>query len=290
MALRLCFSDGTLAGTDTATSSIPVSSGDSSPLDLPHALTSPQKPDPAWTTIVWASMPFSIRWSLTAVRFASARSTELSSSTSKAIGQATFSRVTRFQQACCFAHSVTFRMFSGESTITSCTASAPTVSASRNPGEIPCARQILSKLMDSFALSHIVSELGDRIGDNVCTVATLIPGLFCDELLNRFEHDHLSNSLPVVHLIEIVGASLPLASDERREVSEVLLRALADGIWFLTPHIQELGKVRLGEHLFLRVFEIEFPSISLSKTATGVLVLTPCALVEPLRLPEASIL
>ena len=47
MVLRLCFSDGILAGIEIATSSIPWSSGDRSPLDIPHTLTSLQRAEPA---------------------------------------------------------------------------------------------------------------------------------------------------------------------------------------------------------------------------------------------------
>ena len=49
MVLKLCFSDGTLAGIEIATSRIPCSVGDNSPLDTPHTLTSLQRADPAWT-------------------------------------------------------------------------------------------------------------------------------------------------------------------------------------------------------------------------------------------------
>ena len=53
MVLRLCFSDGTLAGIEDCPRPVsPGHPGDRSPLDIPHTLTSLQRADPAWNTTV----------------------------------------------------------------------------------------------------------------------------------------------------------------------------------------------------------------------------------------------
>ena len=119
-------------------------------------------------------------------------------------GKSTSSARTRSQQPCFFAHSVTLLIPAGGLIKTSCTRSATAAIASSNAGPGACLRQIDSKSTARALFHYFMGNLGDRVGNDIGPVPSLIPRLRRHDTFRCSEYDRLRHRLTIPGLVEVI--------------------------------------------------------------------------------------
>ncbi len=104
-------------------------------------------------------MPFSIRWSRTALRLFARCSSRPTSVSSQSSGHETCRVLTLAQHACCLAHSSGLAISPGPPVITPCTASSPLQRVRSRTSDSPCRRQTLSRSTTPSIRQHRTAVL-----------------------------------------------------------------------------------------------------------------------------------
>ena len=106
----------------------------------------------------------------------------------------------------------------------------------------------VEEFADAVELDEI-REFGDRVRDDVRTIAALVPGLFADEFFSASEEQCFDDDASVVFLVELFLVLLPFGGCVVAEAGEVLLRSLADDVREEPPSVLVLRKVRFRDEL-----------------------------------------
>ena len=84
-------------------------------------------------------------------------------------------------------------------------------------------------------------QLGNREGDNVCAVATVVPiGLGWNQPLEFPEHNRVRNDAFEIFVIELKGSVLPLCHYELAVDIKIFLGTFADFMGQLKPRVLDL--------------------------------------------------
>src|SRR5260370_39391931 len=98
-----------------------------------------------------------------------------------------------------------------------------------------------------------MGEFCDRISDDVCTIASLIPRLLRYQLFCLPEKHGLDYYALVVVLIELLGVPFPFALCVSAESHKVFLGSLADDVRQKPPSVFEICQIYFDNELDRRI-------------------------------------
>src|ERR1017187_4161069 len=126
-------------------------------------------------------------------------------------------------------------------------------------------------------------ELSDGVRNDIRAVAALVPRLLAHQLLCSPKQHGLYDHAPVILVVELLRALLPLFRGITAERHEVFLRALAYDVWKEAPGDFIFRQIRLRDELLLGVLQNKLLALCWRECDLFIRVLPAGALVEPVR-------